>query len=57
MYFQLRQVILWPRRGGEPRVVEFEPGLTNVISGASTASPSVSAGTTTKLALELGTLP
>lgn len=40
MYFQLRQVILWPRRGGEPRVVEFEPGLTNVISGASKTGKS-----------------
>lgn len=40
MYFQLRQVILWPRRGGEPRVVEFEPGMVNVISGASKTGKS-----------------
>lgn len=40
MYFQLRQVILWPRRGGEPRVVKFEPGVVNVISGASKTGKS-----------------
>lgn len=40
MYFQLRQVILWPRRGGEPRVVKFEPGMVNVISGASKTGKS-----------------
>lgn len=40
MYFQLRQVILWPRRGGEPRIVEFEPGMVNVISGGSKTGKS-----------------
>jgi hypothetical protein len=40
MYFQLRQVILWPRRGGAPRVVEFAPGMVNVISGASKTGKS-----------------
>lgn len=40
MYFQLRQVILWPRRGDEPRVVTFEPGMVNVISGASKTGKS-----------------
>uniref|UniRef100_UPI0026280A42 hypothetical protein n=1 Tax=uncultured Azonexus sp. TaxID=520307 RepID=UPI0026280A42 len=40
MYFQLRQVILWPRGGGEPRVVKFEPGVVNVISGASKTGKS-----------------
>lgn len=40
MYFQLRQVILWPRHGGEPRVVKFEPGMVNVISGASKTGKS-----------------
>ncbi|QYD68282.1 DUF3732 domain-containing protein [Paraburkholderia edwinii] len=40
MYFQLRQLILWPRRGGQPRVVEFEPGVVNVISGASKTGKS-----------------
>ncbi|WP_175958555.1 DUF3732 domain-containing protein [Burkholderia sp. BCC0405] len=40
MYFQLRQLILWPRHGGEPRVVKFEPGVVNVISGASKTGKS-----------------
>lgn len=40
MYFQLRKLILWPRKGGEPRVVTFEPGLVNVISGASKTGKS-----------------
>ncbi|MBN3846081.1 DUF3732 domain-containing protein [Paraburkholderia sp. Ac-20342] len=40
MYFQLRQLILWPRRGGEPRIVTFEPGVVNVISGASKTGKS-----------------
>lgn len=40
MHFQLLKVILWPRKGGEPRVVEFEPGLVNVISGASKTGKS-----------------
>ncbi|WP_077003209.1 DUF3732 domain-containing protein [Variovorax sp. KK3] len=40
MYFQLRQLILWPRRGGEPRIVKFEPGMVNVISGASKTGKS-----------------
>jgi len=40
MYFQLRQVILWPRHGGAPRIVRFEPGKVNVISGASKTGKS-----------------
>jgi hypothetical protein len=40
MYFQLRKLILWPRGEGEPRVVAFEPGLANVISGASKTGKS-----------------
>lgn len=40
MYFQLRKLILWPRGPGEPRVVEFEPGIVNVISGASKTGKS-----------------
>jgi tetratricopeptide (TPR) repeat protein len=35
MYFQLRKLILWPRHNGDPRVVDFNPGMVNVISGAS----------------------
>lgn len=40
MHFQLLKVILWPRAGGEPRVVNFEPGKVNVISGASKTGKS-----------------
>jgi hypothetical protein len=40
MYFQLLKVILWPRKGGEPRVVKFDPGVVNVISGASKTGKS-----------------
>jgi len=40
MYFQLRKVVLWPRDSGEPRVVKFEPGMVNVISGASKTGKS-----------------
>ena len=40
MYFQLLKVILWPRHGGDPRMVTFEPGMVNVISGASKTGKS-----------------
>jgi hypothetical protein len=40
MYFQLRKLILWPRDDGEPRTVEFTPGVVNVISGASKTGKS-----------------
>ncbi|MFT4095699.1 MAG: DUF3732 domain-containing protein [Rhodoblastus sp.] len=40
MYFQLRKLILWPRHDGTPRVVEFEQGVVNVISGASKTGKS-----------------
>lgn len=40
MHFQLLKVILWPRKGGEPRVVKFEPGVVNVITGASKTGKS-----------------
>ncbi|CAH0303787.1 hypothetical protein SRABI118_04500 [Massilia sp. Bi118] len=40
MHFQLLKVILWPRKGSEPRVVKFEPGMVNVISGASKTGKS-----------------
>ncbi|MER8852864.1 DUF3732 domain-containing protein [Mesorhizobium australicum] len=40
MYFQLRKLILWPRNGAAPRVVKFEPGVVNVISGASKTGKS-----------------
>ena len=41
MYFQIRQIVLWPRKGGlEPRVVYFQPGTVNVITGASQTGKS-----------------
>lgn len=40
MYFQIRKLILWPRHDAEPRVVEFHPGVVNVISGASKTGKS-----------------
>jgi hypothetical protein len=41
MHFQLRQLVLWPRRTGfAPRVVRFEPGTLNVISGISRTGKS-----------------
>lgn len=40
MYFQLRKLILWPRHDAEPRIVEFHPGVVNVISGASKTGKS-----------------
>jgi hypothetical protein len=40
MYFQLRKLVLWPRINADPRVVEFTPGIVNVISGASKTGKS-----------------
>jgi len=40
MYFQLRKLILWPSEPGKPRIVEFELGVVNVISGASKTGKS-----------------
>jgi hypothetical protein len=40
MFFQIRSVILWPRSGVAPQVVEFQPGVVNVISGASKTGKS-----------------
>lgn len=40
MFFQLNKLILWPRGEGEPRVVDFAPGVVNVISGASKTGKS-----------------
>ncbi|MEH2559142.1 tetratricopeptide (TPR) repeat protein [Bradyrhizobium algeriense] len=40
MYFQLRKLILWPRIDAPPRVVTFQPGHVNVISGASKTGKS-----------------
>jgi hypothetical protein len=41
MRFEINKVILWARREGfAPKVVEFEPGKANVISGASQTGKS-----------------
>ena len=41
MYFQIRQVVLWPRNKAlQPRVVNFVPGAVNVITGASQTGKS-----------------
>lgn len=41
MYFQIRQVVLWPRnRALRPRVVRFQAGTVNVITGASQTGKS-----------------
>lgn len=40
MQFQILKLILWPKGSHDPRVVEFEPGMVNVISGASKTGKS-----------------
>jgi hypothetical protein len=35
MHFQIFKLVLWPKGEFPPRVVSFEPGMVNVISGAS----------------------
>ncbi|MBY3330374.1 DUF3732 domain-containing protein [Rhizobium laguerreae] len=40
MHFQILKVILWPKNGKAPRIVEFEPGMVNVISGSSKTGKS-----------------
>lgn len=41
MYFQIRKIVLWPKlNGAKPRVVPFELGQVNVISGASKTGKS-----------------
>lgn len=40
MHFQILKVILWSKGGHPPRVVEFMPGMANVISGASKTGKS-----------------
>src|SRR5947199_10105252 len=41
MYFQIRHIVLWPRVSStKPRVVDFELGQVNVISGASRTGKS-----------------
>lgn len=40
MRFQILQLILWPKTGAAPRPVVFEPGMVNVITGASKTGKS-----------------
>jgi len=40
MHFQILKLILWSKAGHEPRILEFEPGIANVISGASKTGKS-----------------
>lgn len=40
MHFQILKLVLWSKAGHEPRIVEFEPGMVNVISGASKTGKS-----------------
>lgn len=41
MHFQIRSVVLWPRTAPEgPRVLAFQPGMLNVITGASKTGKS-----------------
>lgn len=40
MQFQIIKLVLWPRAGGAPRIVNFEAGMVNVISGASKTGKS-----------------
>jgi len=40
MHLQIIKLILWPRKGGAPRIVDFVPGMVNVISGASKTGKS-----------------
>ena len=40
MQFQILKVILWSKAGFPPRVVPFEPGMVNVISGSSKTGKS-----------------
>jgi len=40
MYFQIRKLILWPKTNHQSRIVEFEIGKVNIISGASKTGKS-----------------
>jgi hypothetical protein len=40
MQFQVLKIILWSKAGHKPRVLDFEPGMVNVISGASKTGKS-----------------
>lgn len=40
MQFQILKLILWSKAGHEPRILEFQPGMVNIISGASKTGKS-----------------
>src|SRR5262245_63346158 len=41
MHFQIRKIVLWPRRPeNNPRIVEFAEGRLNIISGVSRTGKS-----------------
>ena len=40
MHFQILSLILWSKGDHPPRIVPFEPGMVNVISGASKTGKS-----------------
>lgn len=40
MYFQIKKMILWPKTNDQPRIVNFETGKVNIISGASKTGKS-----------------
>jgi len=40
MHFQLLKLVLWPKSDQPPRIVKFEAGMVNVISGASKTGKS-----------------
>jgi hypothetical protein len=40
MHFQILKLVLWSKAGHPPRIVEFEEGMVNVISGASKTGKS-----------------
>ncbi len=41
MYFQIREIVLWPRKPGvEPRRIKFDLGKVNIITGASRTGKS-----------------
>ncbi|MER9825244.1 DUF3732 domain-containing protein [Mesorhizobium sp. M0115] len=40
MHFQILSLILWPKDDHPPRVLNFEPGMVNVITGASKTGKS-----------------
>lgn len=40
MHFQILKIVLWPRSGEAPRLLSFEQGMVNVITGASKTGKS-----------------